>query len=569
MNGVQLLLVVIAAIAVTGLAHRKGLQAPLVVLVFGLVASFIPGMPRLELEPHIILGIVLPPLLYSTALDFSVPSFVQNIQPILRLGVVLVLITAFAVGGVAYWSVPELTFGAALVLGAAVGPPDAVTAVAIGRTLGVPNRVMTILTGESLINDAAALTLFSVGVASVTGSHTVVSNPVLFFIYTSVVGILVGLVLAVVVLWVRRRLHEPGLETVLGLIVPFAAFLLAEELHGSGVLAVVMAGFWIGHNSATSGFATRLQERQLWRSIDILLEAFVFAYMGLQMKFIIEDVFEVHHEPVGVMVLSSLAVLLTVLVIRPLWVFGFSGSRQLLHKGLRAPDPAVDEDPKKPLLIGRLVKPRERLARGANWQTNALISWTGMRGVITLAAASGVPFYTESGEPFPGRSAIQFIAFVVAVGTLLLQGVTLPYLVKRLELSGEVEHRKEMAQRQYAREIARTASKKAVKQTLADPPDGCDPALLEGIAERFRHAQETREDLLPDDEDDPALRELARNDLTRAVRVLRERMLTAQRQALIAERDAGNLDDEVLRDLLEHLDYEEAATATGSAARLH
>ncbi|GAB3243932.1 cation:proton antiporter [Kineosporia babensis] len=567
MNGVQLLLVVIAAVAVTGLAHRKGLQAPLVVVVFGLAASFIPGMPRLELEPHIILGIVLPPLLYSTALDFSVPSFVQNIQPILRLGVVLVLITAFAVGGVAYWSVPELTFGAALVLGAAVGPPDAVTAVAIGRSLGVPNRVMTILTGESLINDAAALTLFSVGVAAVTGSHTVVSNPVLFFIYTSVVGILVGLVLAVVVLWVRRRLHEPGLETVLGLIVPFAAFLLAEELHGSGVLAVVMAGFWVGHNSVTSGYATRLQERQLWRSIDILLEAFVFAYMGLQMKFIIEDVFEVHHEPVGVMLFSSLLVLLTVLAIRPIWVFGFSGSRQLLRKGLASTPPA--ENPKVPFLAAGMDKARDRAARGANWQTNALISWTGMRGVITLAAAAGVPFYTESGEEFPGRSAIQFIAFVVAVGTLLLQGVTLPYLVKRLDLSSDVEHNKEMQQRTFAREVARKASKQAVQQTLADPPDGCDPALLEGIAERFRHAQETREDLLPDDEDDPALRELHRKDLTRAVRVLRERMLTAQRQALIAERDAGNLDDEVLRDLLEHLDYEEAATATGSAARLH
>ncbi len=336
---------------------------------------------------------------------------------------------------------------------------------------------MTILTGESLINDAAALTLFSVGVAAVTGSHTVVDNPVLFFVYTSVVGVLVGLALAVVVLWVRRRLHEPGLETVLGLVVPFSAYLLAEEFHGSGVLAVVMAGFWIGHNQATSGFATRLQERQLWRSIDILLEAFVFAYMGLQMRFVIDDVFNVHHEPVDLMIMSSLLVLLTVLVIRPLWVFGFAGGRQLVRKGLASTPPV--ENPKVPFLAHSMDKARDRTARGANWQTNALISWTGMRGVITLAAASGVPFYTESGEPFPGRSAIQFIAFVVAVGTLLLQGLTLPYLVKRLDISGEIEHQKEMQQRRFAREVARKASKKAVKQTLADPPDGCDPTLLE------------------------------------------------------------------------------------------
>ncbi|GAA3605101.1 cation:proton antiporter [Kineosporia mesophila] len=564
MNGVQLLLVVIAAIAVTGLAHRKGLQPPLVVLVVGLAASFIPGMPQLELEPHIILGIVLPPLLYSTALDFSVPKFVQNIQPILRLGVVLVLVTAFVVAGVAWKAVPEMTFGAALVLGAVVGPPDAVTAVAIGRSLGVPNRVMTILTGESLINDAAALTLFSVGVAAVTGSHTVVDNPALFFVYTSVVGTLVGLVLAVVVLWIRKRLHDPGLETVLGLVVPFSAYLLAEELHGSGVLAVVMAGFWVGHNSTTAGFATRLQERQLWSSIDALLEAFVFAYMGLQMKFIIDDVFGTHHEPVGLVLSASLLVLLTVMVIRPVWIFAFASGKKLIRQGLRtAPAPENQR-------VDSGLRPATAKAgtRGATWQTNALLSWTGMRGVVTLAAAAGVPVLTEAGEPFPGRSVIQFTAFVVAVGTLLIQGLTLPILVKRLDISSEVEHAKEMQERTYAREVSRAASRQAVKDTLADPPDGCDPALLEGIAERFRHAQETREDLLPDDEDDPALRELARKDLTRGVRLLRQRMLTAQRQALIAERDAGNLDDEVLRDLLEQLDYEEAATATSFAARM-
>ncbi|MBT0773083.1 sodium:proton antiporter [Kineosporia sp. J2-2] len=564
MNGVQLLLVVIAAITVTGLAHRKGLQAPLVVLVIGLAASFIPGMPQLELEPHFILGIVLPPLLYSTALDFSVPSFVRNIQPILRLGVALVLITAFAVAGVAYYAVPEMTFGAALVLGAVVGPPDAVTAVAIGRALGVPPRVMTILTGESLINDAAALTLFSVGVAGVTGSHTVVSNPLLFFVYTSAVGLVVGIVLAVLVLWIRTHLHDPGLETVLGLVVPFAAYLLAEELHGSGVLAVVMAGFWIGHNSATSGFAVRLQERQVWRSIDILLEAFVFAYMGLQMKFIIDDVFHEHHEPVGEVLLASLLVLLTVMAVRPVWIFAFASGKRLIRQSLRTTPAPQNEH----IASGLKVVTDKVGAKGAHWQTNALLSWTGMRGVVTLAAAAGVPLYTEAGEPFPGRSVLQFAAFVVAVGTLLIQGLTLPYLVKRLDISSDVEHNKEMQERKYARDVARAASRQAVRDTLADPPDGCDPALLEGVAERFRHAQETREDLLPDDEDDPAQRELARKDLTRAVRLLRQRMLTAQRQALIAERDAGNLDDEVLRDLLEQLDYEEAATATSSAARL-
>jgi len=245
-------------------------------------------------------------------------------------------------------------------------------------------------------------------------------------------------VLAVVVLWIRRRLHDPGLETVLGLIVPFSAYLLAEELHGSGVLAVVMAGFWVGHGSTTSGFATRLQERQLWRSIDVLLEAFVFAYMGLQMRFVIDDVFNVHDEPVMQVLLASLLVLFTVVAIRPLWVFAFSGSRQLFYRGLNT-SPA-GENPRVPFLAAGAEKARVRGLRGGIWQTNALISWTGMRGVVTLAAASGVPVLTESGEPFPGRSVIQFTAFVVAVGPLLLQGLTLPILIRRLDIDAEAEH---------------------------------------------------------------------------------------------------------------------------------
>ncbi len=246
MNGVQLLLVIIAAIAVTGLAHRKGLQAPLVVVTVGLAASFVPGLPRLELPPDIILGIVLPPLLYSTALEFSFPSFVHNLGPILRLGVGLVVVTAFVTGQVASWVVPGLAFGTALVLGAVIAPPDAVTAVAIGRKLGMPKRVMTILTGESLVNDAAALTLFSVAVAGITGTPTALANPVLYFLYSALVGILVGLLLGILAQLIRRHLQDPGLETVLGLVVPFAAYLLAEELHASGVLAVVLAGFTLG-----------------------------------------------------------------------------------------------------------------------------------------------------------------------------------------------------------------------------------------------------------------------------------------------------------------------------------
>jgi CPA1 family monovalent cation:H+ antiporter len=563
MNGVQLLLVIIAAITVTGLANRKGLPAPLVVVTVGLAASFIPELPRLELRPEIILGLVLPPLLYSTALDLSFPSFKRNLAPILRLGVGLVVITSFAVGGFAARVVPGLTFGTALVLGAVVAPPDAVTAVAIGRKLGMPKRVMTILTGESLVNDAAALTLFSVAAAAISGTEIVLENPFLYFGYATVVGVLVGRAISSVVRWIRHHLHDSGLETVLGLIVPFAAYLLAEELHASGVLAVVVAGFTLGHTSTEARYTTRLQERQVWRSLDVLLEAFVFAYMGLQLRFVIDDV-NGDGEPLGRLFVAALLVLLVVIAIRPVWVFAVFSSRWLIRL-LRllpariggttvAADRATDVD--------GVGGPGER----PSWKHNALISWTGMRGVVTLAAASGIPLTAADGEPFPNRASIQFVAFVVAVGTLMIQGITLPLLVRRLNISTAGEEAAERRERRQAQSISRAASRRAVAELLADPPDGIDPKLLSRIADRLREAQDTR--VAYASGPDPDEREAAHNDLTAAIRLLRERMLSAQRVALVEQRDAGSLDDEVLREVLEQLDYEQAASSTGTSLRL-
>src|SRR6478672_12672901 len=193
-------------------------------------------------------------------------------------------------------------------------------AVAVGRKLGLPKKVMAILTGESLINDAAALTLFSVAVAQVAGTHTFIENPLLLFGYSAVVGPLVGAALGYVTLWIRRRLANPGLETVQGLVVPFAAFICAEEIHASGVLAVVVAGFVVGNGTLGAGYQTRLQERYVWNSVDVLLEAFVFAYIGLHLRFVLEDLREAHESLLAVAVASAI-VLLIVLVIRPLSVF--------------------------------------------------------------------------------------------------------------------------------------------------------------------------------------------------------------------------------------------------------
>ncbi|QCQ89961.1 Na+/H+ antiporter [Rhodococcus sp. SGAir0479] len=535
MNLTLVLLVVIAATAVTGLAKRQDLQVPLVLVTFGSVASFIPGMPRLELEPDIILGVVLPPLLYSAALDFSLASLRRNIGPILRLGVGLVLVTAFVVGFFANWLVPELTLGAAMVLGAVVSPTDAVSAVSVGRQLGLPKRVLAILTGEGLLNDATALTLFTVGVAAVAGTRVVVEQPVLFFLYEVAGGVVIGFVLATVVRLVRARMSDSPLETVLGLVLPFAAYLAAEEIHASGVLAVVVAGFVMGHHATNASVPTRIQERSLWATLDLLLETFVFAYMGLQLKFVIDDVADeglpVHH-----IFAYAIAVLVVVIAVRPLWVFvNWSGLRMRL-------DPRTETT----------------AHRGLNWRQKLVVSWAGMRGVVTLAAAGGVPVLTAAGDPFPGRGVIQAIAFVVAVGTLVIQGATIPFLIERLDVADPAEAERDREQTLLARRISAAAADRTLAELSAHPPAGANPEEFARAVARVRLSVRARAQVEEAEGDDDG-NSTALHRTGALFDTVRRRVLQAQRRALIAARDEGDLEDEVLRAELEARDIEEAA----------
>ncbi len=528
----QLLLVVVCAIAVAAMAHRKGLEPSIVVVVLASAVSFIPGLPRFELQPDLILGVVIPPLIYSAALDFSFTSFARNLRPILALGVGMVLVTTFATGLVAWWVVPGLAFTPALVLGAVVAPPDAVAALAVGRRLGLPKRLMAILTGESLVNDATALTVFSLAVAAVTGEHTIFSNPFVLFGYDVVGGCLIGLLLGVVVHWIRLRLRDSGFETALGLAVPFAAYLLAEQIHSSGVLAVVMAGFSLGHNNASVGFETRLQDRQVWQSLDTLLETFVFAYMGLQCRFIFAEL-----TPSGLswpsFVVGAAVILLAVLLVRPVWVFVAYG-RDLALRGLL-----------------RRVGVRRSEGKQLSWRYLTVISWTGMRGVVTLAAAAGIP------SSFPHRDVIQALAFVVAAGTLLVQGPTLPPLIRALRISAPEERRAEAESVHTARQIIRGATEDTMTELFADPPEGVDPTLLSKYQERLRALLDSRRSA--DDAEQETVAEQAGSPFREATRTLRRTMLAAQRQALTQARDKGELDEDVTRRELERLDYEEAA----------
>jgi CPA1 family monovalent cation:H+ antiporter len=337
-----------------------------------------------------------------------------------------------------------------------------------------------------------------------------------------------------VTLWIRDRLNNPGLETVQGLLVPFAAYITAEHLHASGVLAVVIAGFVVGNGSLSSGYQTRLQERYVWNSVDVLLEAFVFAYIGLHLRFVLQDLRDAH-ESMTEVAIASLVVLGVVLVIRPIWVslmFGRSWLSRQIDRELRS---GADTSP--------------------TWQEHAVVSWTGMRGVVTLAAAAGIPLTTASGEPFPQRALIQAVAFVVAVGTLLLQGATLPAMIRRLGVSspdgGDLYAREHLE----AERIVHDAAEGVLSEFAASPPEGLDPGVVAEIRETIaRHSQDA--DHMPDP-DEHTLRAEVFSALYRDV-------LVAQRAVLIAERDAGNVDDEAVRAMLDRLDLQEA----GVTARL-
>lgn len=560
----QILLVMIAAIAVTIFAERRNIQAPLLLALVGLAASFIPGPPRLELEPEIILTVVLPPLLYSAATEFSFISFIRRLPSIINLGVILVLVTTFVVGAVSASIIPGMTLAVATVLAAVVSPPDAVTAVAVGRKLGLPSRMMTVLKGESLINDAAALTLFAFATATVTGRHLFIDNGFLYFIYAVIVGIVIGMVIGALVHRTRLRMTNASLVTVLSVLVPFAAYLVAEEVGASGVLAVVAAGFSLGHNSTEAGYAARIQERQFWRTADALLEAFVFAYIGLQMKFVIEEATATGFSLIELLGLSFV-VLVAVILVRIAWVFGTGFVSRWQTRRVRESIERMKAGKEPPPRFGRrrdgrFERRREVMRQGGydvpepfSWQENLVISWTGMRGVVTLAAAAGIPLTTLAGDAFPGRDVIQFVAFAVTIGTLLVQGLTLPWLISVLGISDPAEDKYRATQHAVARDIADAAGRVAItafRDGQTDPKARAAAeqmlkrASVEDAAERQSHS-----------EHDTMVLELGRA------------VLEARRTALVAARDDRKLDDEVLREIMEEIDLQQAVLANWEPGR--
>lgn len=520
---VALLVVVVLALLVAGIARRKNLPAPLLLTVVGLGASLVPGLGGVQLNPDLVLFVVLPPLLYSAALTSSYVAIRDNVRPITQLAVVLPLITTVAVAWVAWLALPQLPFTAALVLGAVVAPPDAVSATAIGRRLGLPRRIMTLLGGESLLNDATALTAYRVALAVAVGTGASIWGGLRTFAVAAVVGVAVGLAAGWVVSRVRRRLDDPVLESAIGLVVPFLTYFAAEQLEGSGVLAVVVAGLYLGARSSRAGYATRLQDEAVWQAVDVILESFVFLLIGLQLRSILDGL---AGRSVGSLVLASVAVLVAVVVVRLLWVFGSVYLTYALSSGARKQEGL-------PPAGGLFV-----------------VAWAGMRGVVSLAAAFAIPLTTATGADFPGRAEILLLTFVAVVGTLLLHGLTLPWVIRRLGVQGDAEQQADAVATAAAQHEAGMAAITRLDELAED--DGVHDraaGVLRAWTQRRSNA---------------AWERLGRNEAevgespAAAFRRLRQEMLAAERKVFIAHRDAGRIDDEVLRNVLHDLDLEEA-----------
>jgi Na+/H+ antiporter len=511
---VEILALVIAVAVVAGAARRAGLSAPLVLVVVGVIASLVPGVPDYRLDPEVVLIGVLPPLLYAAALRTSLVDVRANRQAIGVLAVGAVIVTTLVVGVVAWLLLPTVSLAAGLALGAIVAPPDAVAATTIGRRVGMPRRLVSILEGESLLNDATALVSLRTAAAAITATVGVLA--VLGdFVLAVVGGVVVGVAIAAVLAGIRKRVTDPVLDTTLSFIAPFLAYLPAEAIHASGVLAVVVTGLILGHKSPIlQSASSRLSEQTNWRTVQFVLENAVFLIIGLQVPDTIRAAMGTAVGNARVVVLCA-AVLVATIVTRVVWVYAVTALYRL--------GPA-------------------RLRRSAwPWAHATLVSWAGMRGVVTLAAAFALPRQT------PARDALVLAALTVVAGTLLLQGTTLPWLTRRLNLPGP-DPAEDALQEAALLSSATRAGLVRLEQLRSDEDD---PSVLDRLEQRVRSRA------------DSAWERLGRGSTSgetpsESYRRLRLEMLAAERAMVLDARDSGTADDEVLRDVLGMLDVEES-----------
>jgi Na+/H+ antiporter len=494
---------------------------PILLVLGGLALGFVPGTPDIVLAPDLVLVAILPPLLYSAAFYTSLRDLRANVRPISLLAIGLVAATTAAVAVAAHYLVSGMSWGAAFVLGAVVSPTDPIAATAIARRLGIPRRIIAIVEGESLINDGTALVLYRVGVVGVVTGSISVWEGAARFVATAVGGVGVGLIVGYVVAAVRRRLDNPPVEVTIALFTGYFAYLPASALGVSGVLAVVTAGVYLGWRTPElTSVQTRLDGAAMWQILTFVVNALVFALVGLQLQGILDAL---SGRPAGELLLDAAVVGGTVIVVRIVWVFPFIRLPRLLWPQLRPADPAPS-------------------ARGA-----AAIGWMGMRGAVSLAAALAIPLTTDAGDPFPNRPLIIYLTFAVIIATLVLQGLSLPVVLRALRLEDDGLDAQEEAK---ARVHAADAALLRLEELLDED------WVREDTVERLRGLygfRKTRFSERFNMDGDGAVEEQSL-----AYQRLRRELLNAERDAVFELRRQGRINDDVMHRVTRDLDFEDA-----------
>lgn len=515
---IVLLLLLLFVAGFTLLARKLQTPYPIVLVIAGLALSLVPGIPRVTLNPDLVFLVVLPPLLFAGAWLTSWRDFVHNLVSISFLAFGLVGFTVLGVAGTAHVAFPGFDWRLGVVLGAVVATTDAIAATSIAKRVGLPQRVVDELEGESLLNDATGLLALEFGLAIVVAGQTpTFSSGFLRLAYLTAAGIGVGLLIGTIIHWVEHHIDDGPIEITISIMVPYTAYLAAEFIHASGVLAVVACGLYLGRGSAHFfSPAVRLQANAVWNVFTFILNGFVFVLIGLQLPIVREGIR--NYSFASLLLYGGLFSLL-VIVLRMLWVFPGTAlaywiRRRLLHQNESRP-------PARQIFV---------------------TGWTGMRGVIALAAALSLPEHLEDGSPFPQRSLIIFLTFSVILVTLVLQGLTLPALIRALGLAGSTgPNCEETEARRIMAEAALQELAKSEKDMEAD-----SAGLYEDVKEHYRRR-------LSSLEQDHGAQD---HSYEKFVAVSLD-LLRTERETAVKLRNSGRISDEVLRQILEELDLSE------------
>ena len=515
----ELILVCLVGVAVLAIvARRIRVPYPILLTVGGVILALIPGLPEIHLEPELVFSLFLPPLIYPAAVYTSWRDFRANVRPILLMATVLVLITMAATAGV-FHSLTGLPLAVAFVFGALISPPDAVAAFSITQNLRVPRKIIVVLEGESLVNDATSFISFRFAVAAaMTGSFSL-GQASLQFLFVATGGVCVGLAVGWLATQVQKRLDDPPVQTMLSLLTPYIAYFSGERLHVSGILAVVIAGMYYGWRvpQILRG-RMRLQAVPVWEMVLFILNGILFMLIGLELPQVI------HAMPAGsAFLIAKLAVLvlLVIVLVRFVWMFAATYL---------------------PRFFSRTLRRKNRIP----WQQTALIAWTGMRGAESLAGALAIPFLLPNGEPFPGRNLILLLTFCVIFGTLVLQGLTIAPLVRRLGI--EDDHATEKEER-LARLKANEAALAHVDETEA--LHRANPKTIERLrSEYVDRIQQLRSEGPPE----KTIRRLFSRDFEDLAR----EALETERDTVINLRNEEVINDQALRRIQRDIDLAEA-----------